>query len=120
MTLVQQPIDLSSTPADRDHEVGVQRGGVSLELAHVAHPATLPARYIVLCQAGSVSDIPLSPAQAMPQRPQDPSDSLLVHERMLTTAASRSLISDAQTPGTDAQGRYPQARLDAMRETRPR
>lgn len=125
VALVEQPIYLAATPADGDHDVGVERGAVATKLGHVAHAAALTARHIILGQTGCAGDIDLPPTQAVAQRSQDPPDSLIVHDpRSMPTPAWQRLTTELSGTCSISLGRRAKtvaltpAPLDTMRETR--
>lgn len=79
MALVKEAVHLAGAPPDGQLNLRVEHAAVAPELLDIAHPSPLAARDVVLGQARRLGDVDLAPAQAMAQRAQHATDSLIVH-----------------------------------------
>lgn len=102
VALVHQSIDLAAAPSNHDNDLGVERPAVPPELLDVAHAPALGARDVVLRQAGRQCYVDLPPAEAMSQCAQNSTDPLVIHARMVTSAAYRTLMESKRTGEFDA------------------
>jgi hypothetical protein len=85
MTLVEQAVELTTTPSDDLHKIGIEDGEDTGDGCHgqVVGLATLEARDLALADASPPRDIDLAPTETMSESPGDAAEAEIAHPTMV-------------------------------------